>query len=115
MCAREGAVRVTAQVLEVEAIISGLLTHAHGWSFWRVDGNKRQVHSPTFVACHVPSRQTLAVFVRPRRLYPSERPAVDWLPDPWVAVVWHPGLAKDIQAWLAYPVVDPPGAMNGTR
>ena len=105
--------RVTEQVVVIEAFIGGLLADARSWTVWRADGDKRKLHEPTFVACHVPSRQTLAVFVRPRRLYPSERPDTSWLPADWVAVVWWPGMLKEVRAWLAVPTVtEPPGVVD---
>lgn len=104
--------RVTEQVLVTEVTISGLLADARSWIMWSDPRGKRD-HQPAFVACHMPSRLVIAVFVRPRRLHPSEAPAVDWLPVGWLPCVWHPGLSAEIRAWLANPDGrEPPGAVT---
>ena len=108
--------RVTGQVIEVEAVISSLLNDDRGWTVWHDDRGKRQLHVPTFMAVHIPSRIIIGVYCRPRRLYPSELPAVGWLPATVQAVVWWPALAAEIRAWLANPDGrEPPGVLLTTR
>src|ERR1035437_6566348 len=99
--------RITEQVVDNEGVISGWLAAERGWTVWHDDRSKRERHVPTFVAVHLPSRTTLAIFARPRRLHPSELPAADWLPDRWIPCVWWPGMHIEVRAWLAAPVVDP--------
>jgi hypothetical protein len=108
-------VRVTERVLAIEATISTLLTDNPSWSVWQDGRSKRELHHPTFLAIHTPSRRIVAVFVRPRRMYLSQLPAVDWLPAAAEAVVWHPGISVDVRTWLAAPHGEAPGAISTTR
>lgn len=107
--------RITAQVLEVEAIIGELLRDVPGWTVWADVRGARRQHRPTFLAVHTPTRRCVAVYCRPRRLYPSELPAVDWLPATIEPVVWFPGLRAEIRSWLTVAVGEPPGAVLTTR
>ena len=107
--------RITGQVIEVEAIIGALLSDDRSWAVWHDDHGKRPVHLPTFVAFHIPSQRIIGVYVRPMKLHPSEMPAVDWLPVTVEPVVWHPGLSTEVRAWLAAPVGEAPGAVSTAR
>lgn len=93
----------------VEAVIGGLLADARSWITWS-DARGKRDHAPAFIACHMPSRLVVAVFVRPRRLHPSEMPDASWLPG-WLPVVWYPAISADVARWLANPDGTPPGAL----
>jgi len=98
-----------------EATMAGWLTHEPSWLFW-VDGrggrSKRKRSRPSLIGLHLPDKLVLAVFARPRRLLLTELPDVSWLPSSWVPCVWHPGMAREVRAWLAAPVTDPPGVVD---
>lgn len=104
--------KVDLAVIQIEATIRGWLTADRSWAVWRDDTGRRPVHRPSFVAFHIPSGRIIGVFCRPRRLHPSEMPAVDWLPVAVEPVVWHPGLSTEVRAWLAVPVGEAPGAVS---
>lgn len=103
--------RVTEQVVVVEAVIGGLLTDARSWIMWS-DARGKRDHAPAFIACHMPSRLVVAVYVRPRKLYPSEMPNASWLPAGWISVVWHPAMSAEIRSWLTVAVGEPPGVLS---
>lgn len=101
--------KITEQVIQTEAAITALLTGARGWIVWHDERDKRG-HQPNFIALHIPSKMVVAVFARPRRLAPSERPDASWLPGDWLPVVWYAALAPQIRVWLVAPQgSDPPG------
>lgn len=106
--------RLTEQILTAETTVLGLLDDDRNWAVWR-DFRDRRDHRPTLLAIHTPTKTLLAVYVRPRRLYPSEQPAIEWLPPGVLAVVWHPTMRADIRVWLTCPTTTPPGLLGGSR
>lgn len=108
--------RITEPVILVEAKIAKWLTTGQGWAVWRDERTVRRRHVPSFVACHFRTGLLLAVYTRPRRLHPSEAPAVGWLPAGVIPVVWHLALHPEVKAWLYRPDIGaPPGVVSTTR
>jgi len=109
---------LTEDLVVAEATMAGWFTHELSWLFW-VDGrggrSKRRRSRPSLIGLHLPDKLEVAVFARPRKLLPSEMPDVSWLPPGMTPCVWWPGLAREVRAWLAAPVGDPPGAVSTTR
>ncbi|WNB84528.1 hypothetical protein [Cellulomonas sp. ATA003] len=103
--------QLTAAVLDAEATIRTLLTSTPGWDVWRDDRTRRNPDRPTFIANHPGHHITLAIYVRPRRLRPTETPTSTHSPAGTRPVVWHPQLADDIEAWLHHPTPDTPGLL----
>jgi hypothetical protein len=102
--------RITETVITTEAKISKWLTTGQGWAVWRDERTIRRRHVPSFLACHFATGRIVAVYCRPRRLHPSEAPAVGWLPAGCVPVVWYPKLHPEVRSWLLFPTIsDPPG------
>lgn len=104
--------RPTATILEAEQTIRALLADNKAWTTWHDDRTKRTRSTPTLIAIHAPTRIGLAIYLRPRRLHPSENPDTTRLPAGLHPVVWHPALAPDIRAWLLQPTENPPGLLT---
>jgi hypothetical protein len=106
--------RLTDHILTAEQAVLALLDDT-SWAVWRDTRDRRNPHRPTALAIHAPTSLVLAVYIRPRRLYPSELPDATWLPADVLPVVWWPAAAHEIRSWLTRPDRTPPGLIGGTR
>jgi hypothetical protein len=105
-------VRITERVLADEGTIAAVLADNPAWMVWGDIRDHRNPHHPTMLALHPPTGVTLAIYVRPRRVYPTETPDTSWLPPTLIPVVWYPALRPDIRAWLIRPDTTPPGSIG---
>jgi hypothetical protein len=108
--------RLTAAQVETDALVLGLLEADHEWATWRDERTRRRTGVlPAFVAAHLPTGLTLAIYVRPGPVRAAHLPRTDQLPDTWHPVLWHPALRAEIRPWLASPTPDDiPGALDET-
>jgi hypothetical protein len=108
-------VRITERVLADEGTIAAVLADNPAWMVWGDIRDHRNPHHPTMLALHPPTGTTVAIYIRPRHLHPSEAPNPSWLPPTFIPVVWHPGLRAAIHAWLIAPQTTPPGLIKPTN
>lgn len=106
--------RLTAALLDVDTTMRALVAGADGWTVYADTRTKRPSHTPSLLAIHTPTAQLVAIYVRPRKLHPSERPATNRLPANLDAAVWWPAIRDDISRWLAHPDGPPPGHLDRT-
>ncbi len=102
--------RLTPDMLALELRFIQALNRERQWRYWTDPRDRRDPTWPTILALHA-TGITLAIYIRPRKPYPSDKTSTQQIPEHWKPVIWHPGNARNVETWLTLPTtLDLPGA-----